>query len=248
MGAWWHFPRASQSLAVQGLQREGIHGASLAHSATVLWGSPHARSRARAHTHTPLFLSAPHQVSKTSPTCRTQKSQEFQLSCPQTHLGGFFDVVPEGPTLLWKPEGELPSPLPTRSCHLAPQPRRHDPQLQASEAQPLLSFLPPSPASPPQESGPVALLHSQPRQLAPALSCSKPVGSLFSAPPRLSPEDAGLPRRSPQSQIPSSGGGVRCTARTGKGAVPQTGAGAPPGGRNGRAEPKESHLNPDQRH
>lgn len=39
-------------------------------------------------------------------------SQEFQLSCPQTHLGGFFDVAPEGLTLLWKPEGDPPSPPP----------------------------------------------------------------------------------------------------------------------------------------
>ena len=120
-----------------------------------------------------------------------------------------------------------------------------DPQLSASEAQPQPSRLPscplpgfPGPQSPARPPLPAPSARARLARPGPPEARKGPCPRAPSALTRRRRAASEVPA----APIPSSGGGARCTARTGEG----RGHGAPPGGRNGQVWPKERQLHPGQ--
>ena len=215
--------------------------------------SPTVSAGAHTHTQTPDFSLPPLGRCQTPDlSAGPRHPRSSQLNCPRTDRGsprrgpcGSSPLWDSGASRLFAPpRTELPA-LSTPTGRRGHQPL--DPQPSASEAQPQPSRLPScplpgfpgpqSPARPPLPAPPARALWPGPvrpkLEMAPVLS-----------PPRLSPDGAGLPPRSPRPRIPSSGGGAGCTTRTGEGRS----HGAPTGGRNGQVGPKERQLHPGQSH
>lgn len=129
-----HSPRASQGLAVQGLQREGTQG--------LPWGIPQ-------HTHLSLPLLP-------SPGVQAQGSQQSQASCPQA--GPRVSLAwPPQPGLLRRcrcvPSSPPRTELPFSTSTQASGPQSPEPPAQVLEARPPPSFQPASDASRRQGSG-----------------------------------------------------------------------------------------------